>query len=118
MDRARRRADADRAYNAQVQAGTIGAVRATGVGVGLAIIAHYSWPWFRRQTLAFKGFLVTGFAVFGLVTHAERALQTLEAEQRKVEGALRREARLALARKGLVATETQIEKWKAERLSR
>lgn len=118
MDRARRKADAERAYDAQVRAGSVGAARATGVGVGLTILGHYTWPWFRRQTLAFKGFLVTGFAVFGLVTHAEHALQTLEAEQRHVEGALRREATIDLARKGLVATETEIEKWKLERVAR
>ena len=47
MDRARRRAEAEKAYKVQVEAGTIGALRATGVGVGLAIIGHYTWPWFR-----------------------------------------------------------------------
>ena len=56
--------------------------------------------------------------VYGLVVHAENALQTYEAEQRQVESALRREARLDLARRGLVATETEIEKWKAEKLAR
>ena len=47
MDRACRKADADRAYEVQVRAGTEGAVKFTGVGVGLAVLGHYSWPFFR-----------------------------------------------------------------------
>lgn len=118
MDRARRKQDAERAYDVQVKAGTEGAVRYTAVGVGLAILGHYTWPFFRRQTLAFKGFLVTGFAIFGLVIHAENALQTLEAEQRHSESILRNRARLDLSRRGLVPTETEIAKWKAEHFAK
>ncbi|CAL1702224.1 unnamed protein product [Somion occarium] len=118
MDRARRREEADKAYDVQVKAGTEGALRYTAIGMGLAILGHYTWPVFRRQTLAFKGFLVTGFAIFGLVVHAENALQSLEAEQRRTESIIRREARIDLTRRGLVPTETEIGKWKAERQSR
>ncbi|KAK7695700.1 hypothetical protein QCA50_000336 [Cerrena zonata] len=117
MDRARRRQDADRAYDVQVKAGTEGALRYTALGIGLAIMGHYTWPLFRRQTLAFKGFLVSGFTVFGLVVYAENALQSLESEQRLVESAIRREARLELSRRGLVPTETAIAKWRAEKMS-
>ncbi|KAI0079661.1 hypothetical protein K474DRAFT_1658732 [Panus rudis PR-1116 ss-1] len=117
MDRARRKEDADKAYALQVRAGTEGAVRYTAIGLGLAIIGHYTWPLFRRQTLAFKGFLVSGFTIYGLVVYAENALQTLEAEQRQSESLIRREARIDLARRGLVPTETEIAKWKAERLA-
>jgi len=117
MDRARRKEDAQRAYNVQVRAGTEGAIRYTGVGLGLAILGHYTWPFFRRQTLAFKGFLVTGFAIFGLVIHAENALQALETEQRRTESIIRNRARLDLSRRGLVPTETEIAKWKAEHLA-
>lgn len=54
-------------------------------------------------------------SVFGLCIRAENALQTYEQEQRLHESALRREARMDLARRGLVATETEIAKWKTER---
>ena len=54
-------------------------------------------------------------AVFGLCIHAENALQAHELEQRLKENSLRREARIDLARRGLVATETEIAKWKEER---
>ena len=78
MERARRKADADKAYEVQVRAGTEGALKFTGAGIGLAVLGHYTWPSFRcgepglvvtqtthaapfprRQTLAFKGFLVS-----------------------------------------------------------
>ena len=93
----------------------------------------------RRQTLAFKGFLVTGceslyFAfpafrsahevcysafqvtIFGLVTYAETALQALEREERVRESAIRRDARIDLSRRGMVPTETAIAEWRAARL--
>lgn len=47
MDRARRKAEADKAYEVQVLAGTRGALTFTGVGVGLAILGHHTWPFFR-----------------------------------------------------------------------
>lgn len=52
MDRARRNASAQRAYEAQVRAGTEGLVKFTGLGVGLAILGHYTWPFFRCVALA------------------------------------------------------------------
>ena len=96
----------------------------------------------RKQTLAFKGFLVsacTWFTIklkfripththgspsilsvltvtmFGLVVGADNALLSHEKHQRRVESALRREARIDLAKRGLVGTETEIAKWKEER---
>lgn len=54
-------------------------------------------------------------SVFGLCLRAESALQQHELEQRLRENSIRREARIDLARRGLVATETEIAKWKAER---
>ena len=59
--------------------------------------------------------LLCTVAVFGLCIHAENALQAHELEQRLKENSLRREARIDLARRGLVATETEIAKWKEER---
>ena len=53
--------------------------------------------------------------MFGLVVGAENALLSHEKEQRRTETALRREARIELAKRGLVGTETEIAKWKEER---
>ncbi|TFY69935.1 hypothetical protein EVJ58_g150 [Rhodofomes roseus] len=127
MDRATRKQDVEQAYELQTKAGLEGAARATMLGTGLAVLGHYTWPTFRRrwtthrvsrrQTLPFKGFLVTIFTVFGLVIGAENALLAHEAERRSTEGAIRKEARIDLARRGLVATETEIAKWKAERFA-
>ncbi|KAJ3551857.1 hypothetical protein NM688_g4468 [Phlebia brevispora] len=113
--RAHRRENVQKAYDVQVKAGLEGAARYTSIGVGLAILAHYTWPFFRRQTLAFKGFLVTGFTVFGLCTYAESALQQLETEQRRTESIIRKEARIDLQRRGIVPTETAIAQWRAQR---
>ncbi|KAI0370287.1 hypothetical protein BV20DRAFT_966957 [Pilatotrama ljubarskyi] len=118
MDRARRKQEVEKAYEVQAKAAVRGAAQYGAVGLGLAAIAHHSWPAFRRQTLPFKAFLVTIVSVFGLCIHAENALQSHEHEQRVRENTIRREARLDLARRGLVATETEIAKWKAEHLVR
>ncbi|KAG5733035.1 hypothetical protein E4T56_gene3593 [Termitomyces sp. T112] len=112
--RLRHREDVDKAHDIQKRAATYGGVRATAIGLGLAVIAHYSWPIFRRQPLALKGFLVSTFTVFGMVFSAENALQAHEAEQRFVENDVRKRARYDLARRGIVATETEIAKWKKE----
>lgn len=53
--------------------------------------------------------------IFGLVVGADNALLSHEADQRIAETALRKEARIALGRRGIVATEGEIAKWKAER---
>ncbi|KAG6890914.1 hypothetical protein C0995_000871 [Termitomyces sp. Mi166 len=51
-----------------------------------------------------------------MVFSAENALQAHEAEQRYVENDMRKQARYDLARRGIVATETEIAKWKKENL--
>jgi len=51
----------------------------------------------------------------GLVFGAENALLAHEAERRHEENIVRREARYDLARRGLIATETEIAKWKEAR---
>ncbi|PCH41440.1 hypothetical protein WOLCODRAFT_137390 [Wolfiporia cocos MD-104 SS10] len=117
MDRATRNEDVQRAYEIQANAAVAGAARFSAVGTGLAILGHYTWPAFRRQTLPFKCFLVSISTVFGLVIGAENALMAHEAERRQTETALRKEARIDLARRGLVATETEIAKWRAARIA-
>ncbi|KDQ64758.1 hypothetical protein JAAARDRAFT_118959 [Jaapia argillacea MUCL 33604] len=114
-DRARRREDVDKAYQLQVRAATIGAAQYTAVGAGSAMLAHRYWPLFRRQTLQFKVFLISISTIFGLVIHADNALLSHEEHKRVTETALRREARIDLARRGMIATETEIAKWKVEK---
>ena len=52
--------------------------------------------------------------IYGLVAGADTALLSHENQQRLTENDLRREARIDLARRGLVPTESQIMKWKDE----
>lgn len=54
-------------------------------------------------------------AICGLVIGADKYLLKYEYAQREAENAMRREARNALAKKGIIATETEIRRWKAER---
>jgi len=112
-DRSRFRADVDKAHKLQIEAGIKGALQYTGLGIGAVTIGH-SWPLFRRQTLAFKAFLVSGFTIFGLVVAADNALLEHEARQRSENSAFRKEARIDLARRGIIPTETAIRKWQAE----
>jgi len=98
------------------------------------VVALFLFP--RRQTLAFKGFLVSissasiqrtvsfstialmlyfsPVTIYGLVSGADTALLSHENQQRLTENDLRREARIDLSRRGLVPTESQIMKWKDE----
>ncbi|KAG2077606.1 hypothetical protein BDR04DRAFT_981583, partial [Suillus decipiens] len=114
-DRSQSQREVDAAYALQVRAATKGAVQAGSFGVGVVTFAHYAWPLFRRQTLPFKAFLISGFTMAGLVIGADNALLAHEAERRQSEHAVRREARIDLARRGLIGTETEIAKWRAER---
>ncbi|KAK0242281.1 hypothetical protein EDD85DRAFT_946427 [Armillaria nabsnona] len=110
--RVRREEDVRHAEDLQTEAGIRVAARTTAIGFGLSIIVHYAWPWYRRQPMSFKGFLVVTSGVFGLVFGAEHALLEYEAERRVQENAVRRQARLELTRRGIVPTETEINKWR------
>lgn len=66
----------------------------------------------RTSLSATQGLSVT---ITGLVFGAESALMEHENRRRREENILRREARLDLARRGLIGTETEIAKWKAAR---
>lgn len=65
-----------------------------------------------RQTLALKGFLVSSASVTGLVMGADNYLLKYESQQRYQENELRRKARNDLARQGIIATESEIRRWK------
>jgi len=114
-DRSRLRTDVDTAHNLQINAGIKGAVQFTGLGLGVVTIAHHSWPLFRRQTFAFKTFLVSAFTMFGLVVTADNVLLKHEARRRAEIAALRKEARMDFARRGIMPTETAFREWEAER---
>ncbi|KAJ7086707.1 hypothetical protein C8R44DRAFT_35160 [Mycena epipterygia] len=116
--RFRDREDVEQAYSVQTRSAIEGALHGGSIGVGLTIITHYTWPLFRRQTFQFKGFLVCTCTVFGLVIGAERALQEYEAVRRWEENTIRKEARLDLARRGIIPTETAIRQWRGNRESR
>ncbi|KAJ7781430.1 hypothetical protein B0H16DRAFT_1404847 [Mycena metata] len=113
--RFRLKEDVDKAYTVQTRSAIEGGIRGTAIGVGLTIITHYSWPFFRRQTFQFKGFLVCTCTVFGVVLGAERALQQYEARRRQEENEIRKEARIDLNHRGIIPTETAIAKWRASR---
>ncbi len=53
----------------------------------------------------------------GLTFGAENALLSYEAERRREENLIRRQARIDLAKHGLIGTETEIAKWRAARES-
>ena len=65
-----------------------------------------------KQTLPLKVFLVTIAAVFGFTMSADHALIRFETHRRIEEAAVRKEARMGLAKRGLVPTETEIAKWR------
>ncbi|KAI0036074.1 hypothetical protein K488DRAFT_42011 [Vararia minispora EC-137] len=113
--RERRRQEVDRATSIQTRAALLGGAQAGVAGIGAATIAHYTWPWFRRQTLAGKAFAVSIVAIFGFVLRAESALLAHEDAQRRNEGEMRLQARLELSKRGVIATETEILKWQRER---
>lgn len=77
-------------------------------------MAHHLFPGFRRQTLALKGFITSGFTIFGFVVGADTVLLSHESQQRSEENMVRSRARAELGRKGIVASEKEIEKWKEE----
>jgi len=113
-DRLEKRRRADAAHDLQIQAALIGGIKYTALGAFLVTFGHCTWPAFRRQTLPFKIFLVSAFTMFGVVVDADRALFRHELEERTRESTIRRLAIVDLGRRGVVATEAEIVKWKAE----
>ncbi|KAF8729812.1 hypothetical protein AX14_006016 [Amanita brunnescens Koide BX004] len=63
--RSRQREDAEEAYQIQANAAVEGGARAGAIGLGSVVLGHYAWPLLRRQTLAFKAFLVMGCKLSG-----------------------------------------------------
>ncbi|KLT41367.1 hypothetical protein CC85DRAFT_237721, partial [Cutaneotrichosporon oleaginosum] len=114
-DRGRRLEHQQRAYELQLIGGLQGMAWWTVYGlVGVGLLHRFN-PTFRKQTWAIKAFLVTSSSIFGLVIGADDYLLKYESAQRDAENAIRREARNALASKGIIATETEIRRWRAQR---
>lgn len=85
----------------------------TFLGASGTFLAHHLFPRFRSQTLAIKGFIVSGFTIFGIVVGADTVLLNHEGRQRSEESVIRNVARRELAKQGIMASETEIERWKA-----
>ena len=70
---------------------------------------------YRRQAIGLKAFIISSSTIAGLVFGAEKYLLRFESQQRESENDMRRQARNDLARQGIIATETEIKKWKTQR---
>jgi hypothetical protein len=68
--------------------------------------------WLNNKCFIKEHCLVT---MFGLVVTADSVLLKHEAKRRSEIGALRKEARIALARRGIIPTETAIWEWQRKR---
>ncbi|PWN44246.1 hypothetical protein IE81DRAFT_310758 [Ceraceosorus guamensis] len=106
------------AYKLQRDAAIRGASTYGLVGLATIFTAHHYYPKFRSQTLALKSFLLSGFAIFGFVVGADTQLLTHESSQRIEENMIRTRARTELGRKGILASEAEIEKWRQETIDR
>jgi len=113
-ERSRKDSQVDVAHDLQIRAAALGAAKYTMFGGALVLLGHFAWPAFRRQTPAFKTFLVTAFTMYGAVVDADQALFKYQSEERSIETALRRQALIDLGRQGVIATESEITKWKNE----
>ena len=69
----------------------------------------------RKQAIGLKAFIISSSTLAGLVFGAEKYLLRFESQQRETENDMRRQARNDLARQGIIATETEIKKWKGQR---
>lgn len=102
------------AYKIQTEAALRGMLVWTIAGASTVFMAHHLFPLVRRQTLAGKAFLTSGFTIFGLCTGAEAVLQHHETQQRSEENIIRDRARLELGKRGMVASEAEIERWRVD----
>ncbi|KDN45730.1 hypothetical protein K437DRAFT_246930 [Tilletiaria anomala UBC 951] len=112
LRRRRREEEIESAYEVQRAAAIKGALIWTGIGASSCFFAHNLFPGFRRQTLALKAFLTSGATIFGFVVGADTKLLSHESQQRARESRIRQMACSELGRKGIVASEAEIEKWK------
>jgi len=110
MDPERKRRQAE-AYKLQVAGASEGALRWTLYGLIFSTTLHFTWPWFRKQTLAGKGFIVSSFTIFGLVTWADHYLLSYEKNERQENEMLRHAAQRHISNSGRIASEGEIRAW-------
>ncbi|KAG0146861.1 hypothetical protein CROQUDRAFT_92170 [Cronartium quercuum f. sp. fusiforme G11] len=111
-----REQDTTTAYELQVKGAREGALRWAAYSIALCGLGHVYSPFFRRQTLAFKAFLVSSGSMAGMVIWADHYLLRHERIVRKTDDLMRRQAREDLGRRGIIATESELTKWKKEQL--
>ncbi|KAI9616399.1 hypothetical protein H4Q26_010791 [Puccinia striiformis f. sp. tritici PST-130] len=127
-----------------VKGATEGGVRWAIYSTILCGIGHIYWPFFRKQTLAFKGFLISSGKILtiqsylteldesnlhlavgvvwelatmsGMVIWADYYLLRHEKKIRRADDMMRRQARKDLGERGIIATESELNKWKLEQL--
>lgn len=105
------------AYSLQVKGATEGGIRWAIYSSILCGMGQLYWPFFRKQTLAFKSFLVSSATMSGMVIWADYYLLRHEKQIRKADDMMRRQARKELGERGIIATETELNKWKQEQLA-
>ncbi|KNZ57647.1 uncharacterized protein VP01_2109g3 [Puccinia sorghi] len=115
------------AYSLQVKGATEGGIRWAIYSTILCGMSHLYWPFFRKQTLAFKAFLVSSATMSGMVIWADYYLLRHEKKIRRADDMMRRQARKGktsfplsptnLGERGIIATETELDKWKQEQLA-
>lgn len=64
--------------------------------------------------MALKAFIISGFTIFGFVVGADTVLLNHEGRERSEEDLIRGVARRELAKKGILASEREIERWKED----
>ncbi|KAJ8294105.1 hypothetical protein OF846_002675 [Rhodotorula toruloides] len=80
----------------------------------LAPLNLHSFPLVRRQTLAGKAFLVSWGTIFGMIIYADHYLLKWEQDHRIQAERWREMARRELSAKGIIASETTMQKWKTD----
>ncbi|GAA6047479.1 hypothetical protein NBRC10513_004006 [Rhodotorula toruloides] len=132
--------DEDIAYRLQIIGAREGAIRGTliaGAAVALCVFssspANWRFPLVRRQTLAGKAFLVSWGTIFGMIIYAgslalpppqhvahtdkertDHYLLKWEQDHRIQAERWREMARRELSSKGIIASETTMQKWKSD----
>uniref|UniRef100_A0A0K3CNY7 Uncharacterized protein n=1 Tax=Rhodotorula toruloides TaxID=5286 RepID=A0A0K3CNY7_RHOTO len=109
--------DEDIAYRLQIIGAREGAIRGTliaGAAVALCVFSSSPFPLVRRQTLAGKAFLVSWGTIFGMIIYADHYLLKWEQDHRIQAERWREMARRELSSKGIIASETTMQKWKSD----
>ncbi|KAH8113392.1 hypothetical protein DFH11DRAFT_1727867 [Phellopilus nigrolimitatus] len=117
--RAKRREEVEQAYALQAKAASWGALKYGTFGAALATFAHHTWPTFRHMLTLACCSSVSPQSCASASSRTQRAPSSrTSGSSASQESRLRREARIDLARRGVVGTETEITKWKEDHAAR